>query len=647
MTRKGFGRMTVQTAPYGSWKSPITADLIVKGTIRLEQIAVDGEDVYWTEGRPDESGRSCIVRKTPGGTQDVTPRDYNARTRVHEYGGGAFTVHNGVVYFSNFSDNQLYKVEPGGTPVRVTDEPGMRYADLRVDPFRNRLICVREDHTDPTNVKNTIAAVDLATGTSTVLVSGNDFYASPRLSPDGTKLVWQTWNHPNLPWDGNELWVAEVAEDGSLRAPVKVAGGDRESIFQPQWSPDGELYFVSDRTGWWNLYRVRDGAVEHLVDKAAEFGQPQWVFDRSTYAFLDHETLVCCYEENGRSHLAKVDLKTGELTPIPLSYTSIDGLRAAGSKVVFQAGSPTEFPAIVALDVQTGATEVLRRSSELEIDKAYLSVPQAIEFPTEDGQTVYGFYYPPANRDFVAPEGEKPPLIVASHGGPTSAFTDVLNLSIQFFTSRGFAYLTVNYGGSTGYGRAYRERLRGQWGVVDVNDCCNGARYLVKEGLADEARIAITGGSAGGYTTLAALAFTDVFKAGSSHFGLSDLELFVGDTHKFESRYLDGLIGPYPERKDLYRERSPINYTDGLSCPIIFFQGLDDKIVPPNQAEIMVDALRKKGIPVAYLAFEGEGHGFRMGANIKRTLEAELYFYSRIFGFELLEDVPPIPIENL
>ncbi len=641
--------MTQQIAPYGSWKSPITAELIVAGTIRLEQLHLDGTNVYWSEGRPREGGRSCIVRQTPEGPQDVIPDGFNARTRVHEYGGGAFTVKDGTVYFSNFSDNHLYQVTEGKEPVQITKDSAMRYADLVVDSARNRLICVREDHTTPapSDVVNTLVSVHLDTGAVTVLASGNDFYASPRLSPNGKQLAWQTWNHPNMPWDGCELWVADVTEDGLLSNAHKVAGGSEESIFQPQWSPDGELYFVSDKTGWWNLYRLHGEVVEHVLPMDAEFGEPQWVFGQSTYAFASADTMVCAWNERGTWSLGTLDVRTGRLHRLDLPYTYIKEVHSDGVRVVFLGGSPTEFPAFVSYDLASGERTVLRRVSELSIDKAYISVPQAVEFETENGRTAYGFYYPPTNQDYRAPNGEKPPLIVQSHGGPTSATTDVLNLGIQFYTSRGLAVLDVNYGGSTGYGRPYRERLKGQWGIVDVEDCCNGALHLVKQGLADEQRLAIVGGSAGGYTTLASLAFKDVFKAGASYFGIGDLMVFVGDTHKFESQYMTSLIGPYPEREDLYRERSPIQHIDGLSCPVIFFQGLDDKIVPPNQAELMVEALRKKGIPVAYIPFPGEGHGFRMGPNIKRSREAEVYFYSRVFGFDLADDVEPVEIENL
>ena len=641
---------TKQVAPYGSWKSPITSDLIVSETIGLGQIVLDGEDIYWSEMRPAESGRYVVVRRTPDGqTADVTPPPFNARTRVHEYGGGAFAVADGTVYFSNFVDQRLYRQDPGAQPQPITPDAALRYADGVVDRRRGRMVCVREDHTATgREAVNTLVSLDLTGGQEAqVLISGNDFYSSPRLSPDGSHLAWLTWNHPNMPWDGTELWVAKLQADGSLRRTEQVAGGVSESIFQPEWSPDGVLYFVSDRTGWWNLYRWRDGQVEPLVEMEAEFGEPQWVFGMSTYAFESASRILCAYTRQGDWRLASLDTTTRMLEPIETPYSEIGGLRAGPGEVVFRAGSPTEFTSIVRFDLATGHFEALRRSNGVVIDAGYLSTPQAIEFPTEHGLTAHAFFYPPRNRDYVAPPGERPPLLVMSHGGPTSAASSTLSLMIQYWTSRGIAILDVNYGGSTGYGRAYQQRLGGQWGVMDVDDCVNGARYLVERGEVDGERLAIRGGSAGGYTTLCALTFRDFFAAGASHFGLSELEVFTQDTHKFESRYLDWLIGPYPECKGLYRERSPIHFTDRLSCPVIFFQGLEDKVVPPNQAELMVEALRRKGLPVAYISFEGEQHGFRRAENIKRALDAELDFYSRVLGFALADPVEPAPIENL
>lgn len=635
-------------APFGSWKSPITSDLIVAGTIGLGQMAIDHKDIYWSEMRPTEAGRSVIVRQSAEGEiTDITPAPLNVRTRVHEYGGGAYVVEDGVVYFSNFADQRLYRQAQGKEPDAITPAVPMRYADAVVDRTRHRLICVCEDHSGGSEPVNSIASVSIESGEVTILASGFDFYAAPRLSPDGAKLAWICWNHPNMPWDGTELWLADVQADGSIASPIRIAGGVSESIFQPEWSPDNVLYFVGDRTGWWNLYRWQNNEIEPLCEKSAEFGLPHWIFGMCTYGFESAQSLICTYSENGIQHLARLDTKTLELTEILIPYASVGGLRVGSGFAVFGAGSPTTPGVIARLDLQSGEVTVLRRSSELEIDPSYLSIPEAIEFPTENGLTAYGFYYAPKNRDFDAPEGDRPPLLVKSHGGPTAATSPNFNPSIQYWTSRGFAILDVNYGGSTGYGRAYRERLKDRWGIVDVDDCVNGAKYLVDRGLVDGDRLCIDGGSAGGYTTLAALTYRNVFKAGASFYGVSDLEALATDTHKFESRYLDGLIGAYPARKDLYHDRSPIHAVDRLSCPVIFFQGDEDKIVPPNQAEMMVNALRQKGLPVAYVLFAGEQHGFRKAENIKRTLDGEFYFYSRVFGFEPAEAIEPVAIENL
>jgi len=639
-------------APYGSWKSPITSDLIVEGSVGLSQPTFDGDDIYWLEMRPKESGRNVIVKRSAAGDSvDINQSPFNARTRVHEYGGGDYLVSQGIVYFSNFSDQRLYRQERLGPALALTAPGDIRYADACMDHGRDRLICVREDHmAHGTEAVNSIVAVSAQPGDEygTVLVEGNDFYSTPRLSPDGTHLAWLTWNHPNMPWDGCELWVGEFGEDGKLTATRWVAGGAAESIFQPEWSPDGVLYFASDRSGWWNLERISpDGGIENVYQEKAELGMPQWIFSMSSYAFTAADTIVCSHIDQGVSTLSTLDTGTGKLTPIDCPYTDIQFLRAAHGQAVFRAGSPTDVATITKFDISSRQFETLRRSNDLETYPQYFSVPRAIEFPTEGGLTAHGFFYPPQNPDYRAPDNEKPPLIVKSHGGPTAAASTALSLSVQYWTSRGFAVLDVNYGGSTGYGRQYRERLNKKWGIVDVDDCVNGARYLAERGEVDGERLIITGGSAGGYTTLCALTFRNAFKAGASHFGISNTESMARDTHKYESQYLTGLLGPYPERKDIYYDRSPINFPERLSCPVIFFQGLEDKVVPPDQAETMVDAIRAKGIPVSYVAFPGEQHGFRQAKNIKRALDGELYFYSKVFGFNLAEPVEPVEIENL
>ncbi len=627
-----------ETLPYGAWRSPITSELIVGETIGLGDILIDSGDIYWIEGRPSEGGRNVLIRhQQGGGIEEITPPPFSARTRVHEYGGGAATAHGGLIFFSNFADQRLYRQAGGGIPQPLTPAGGGgRYADGLFDAARHRWIGVREEHGTDGRVDNTLVAIDLASpGPGRVLAQGHDFYASPKLSPDGRRLAWLTWDHPNMPWVGSELWLAEIGADGGLTEPRRVAGGAAESVFQPQFSPDGVLYFVSDRTGWWNLYRFDSnaGSVQALCPRAAEFGRPQWVFGQSTYAFLSSGQLVCTYGEGGRGHLARLDIGAGALDPIATPYTEFGQIRVAGGKIVCRAGSPADLPAIVSIDPGDGTVAILRRSAPAageETWRRHFSLPRHLAFPTGNGLTAHANYYPPANPDCLPPAGEKPPLVVKCHGGPTSAASTVLDLRIQYWTSRGIAVLDVDYGGSTGYGRAYRERLKGAWGVVDVDDCIAAARHVIAEGLADGERAVITGGSAGGYTVLAALVRDEVFRGGASHYGVSDIAALARDTHTFESRYLDWLIGPYPERADLYRERSPLTHADRLRRPVIFFQGAEDRIVPPNQTEMMVAALRRRDIPVGYLLFAGEQHGFRRAATITRALDAELSFYATL-----------------
>jgi dipeptidyl aminopeptidase/acylaminoacyl peptidase len=632
------------TSPYGSWKSPIQPKLLASAGVSIGSVWADGEEVYWIEGRPLEKGRQAIVRRKPDGrTADLLPAEWNARTAVHEYGGGSYFVHRGQVFFSNFADQRLYTLDPAPRP--LTPEPaerwGLRYADGRVTPDGRWIVCVRQRHRDELNADNELVILPIEGGAPHILASGYDFYSDPRPSPDGKKLAWLCWNHPNMPWDGTELWMADLAP-GGLSNPQKIAGGPEESIFQPQWSPSGVLHFVSDRTGWWNLYRF-DGAMRALAPMEAEFGQPQWVFGLSNYTFLPDGSLACLFSRDGIDHLAILS-PAGAFRTLEMAYQSLGSLHFGGGKLWMVAASPRLRPVILAVDPVSGAAEIIQRSATLQIDPGYISIPRPIKFPTENGLSAYALFYPPLNQDFAAPAEELPPLIVISHGGPTGATVAALSLSIQFWTSRGFGVVDVNYGGSSGFGRAYRQRLNGQWGVVDVQDCINAAKYLIAQGFADPKRVAVRGGSAGGYTTLVGLTMYDFFAAGASHFGLADLVPFVKDTHKFESRYLDRLIGPYPEQAELYRQRSPVNYAHQINCPVILFQGLEDKVVPPSQAEIMVRALEARRIPHAYLAFEGEQHGFRKAETIERVAEAELYFYSRVFGFELAEPVKPVKI---
>jgi len=637
------------TAPYGSWKSPLTAQLVSAGPISLGPLAVDGRDIYWLEGRPLEGGRYALVRLAPGGSlAECLPPEFNVRTRVHEYGGGAFAVFDGVIYFANFKDQHLYRQDPGGTPNLLTPTDGYRYADLVLDRSRQRLICVREDHTGTGEAVNTIVSLPLnVPNDGSILVEGHSFFSNPRLNPDGSHLAWLCWDHPNMPWDGCELWVAQVRPDGSLGEQQLVAGGKDESIFQPEWSPQGLLHFVSDRTGWWNLYRWRDGLDEPLCPLEAEFGKPQWAFGTRTYDFLSENELMCTFTQAGLWKLARLDTGTKRLTPIDLPYTEFGTILTGDGFAVLGVASAAEPHTLLRLEPAAGRTRVLRRSFEPAVSPAYFSQPQAVEFPTENSLSAHAFFYPPANPDYTPPAGELPPVMVISHGGPTAATSTGLRYGIQYWTSRGFAVLDVNYGGSSGYGRAYRMRLNGSWGIVDVDDCCNAVRWLVEQGRVDPQRMAIRGGSAGGYTALAALAFKDVFSAGASHYGVCDLEALATGTHKFESRYLDNLVGPYPQRKDLYMSRSPIHHLQNLATPLILFQGDEDQVVPPAQSRSMFEAVRARGIPVAYLLFAGEQHGFRKAENIQRSCEAELYFYSKIFKFELAGQIEPVHIENL
>jgi dipeptidyl aminopeptidase/acylaminoacyl peptidase len=648
--------------PFGTWPSPITAALVATEGVRLSAVAVDGEDLYWLEGRPAEGGRNVLVRRdATGETTDVTPPPFNVRTRVHEYGGGAFVVTDGLVCFSNFADQRLYRLRPGvAAPEPITPEGAWFYADACVDRPRNRLICVREDHTQSDREPlNAIIGVPVAANPEgsalptralpEILVAGYDFYSAPRLSPDGSRLAWICWNHPQMPWDGTELWMADVSPAGAVVNARRVAGGETESIYQPGWSPGGDLYFVSDRTGWWQLYRVGESVEPVLADPpaSAEFGRPQWVFGTQTWACADPSRIVVSFTRDGRWHLATIDVQAGSLRQLAPALQPQDWLVATRSHAVLVAGSAHAPDAVVRLGLEDGRVERLRSSSTIEVAPACVSAPEAFTFAGADGRTAHGFYYAPRNADVLPPAGERPPLIAISHGGPTSATKATFDLRVQFWTSRGFAVVDVNYGGSSGYGREYRDRLRGQWGIVDVDDMIGAVRHLVAQDQADPERSIIRGGSAGGFTTLAALvSHPEVFTAGASYYGVSDIEVLARDTHKFEARYLDTLVGPYPAMRDEYRRRSPLHAADRLSCAIIFFQGLEDRVVPPNQSRMMADAVRRKGLPVAHLEFEGEQHGFRRAETIVACLEAELSFYGAVFGFEPA-DRASVTIDNL
>ncbi len=637
-------------APYGSWASPIDAKVVAEAGRRLASPALAGDGaVWWAEGRPNEGGRIVLMRRPEGGSpEEVTPEGTNVRTRVHEYGGGAWCLAaDDLVLFVDFADQRLYRQRLGEEPLAITPEPetaaGLRYADFRVTPDGGTVVCVREAHGDG-EAENQIVALEIdGSGEPAVLASGRDFYSFPRVSPDGRWLAWTCWDHPNMPWDGTELWLAPLDDPGEAQL---VVGGPEESIFQPEWDAEGRLHFVSDDGGWWNLYRLEGDAIEALTDEEADLAHPQWLFGGSTYRFLSDGSIVCIRCDRGEERLFLLEPGAELLADLEQPYTSFGfpSLAGRGMEIAFAAASPARETAIVRLDLASGDSEVVRSASEQSIDGGYVSVPRPIEFPTSSGETAHGFYYPPTNHDFAAPEGERPPLIVQSHGGPTSHATPALDREFLYWTSRGFGVVDVNYRGSSGYGRAYRDRLRGAWGIVDTDDCIAASRHLADGGEADERRLAIRGGSAGGYATLCALVFHDEFATGASYYGVADTETLAQDTHKFESRYLDSLIGPYPEQAEIYRERSPIHFVERLRAPVILFQGLDDEVVPPSQAETMAAALRSNGVPYAYLAFEGEAHGFRRSETEIRCLEAELYFYGRILGFEPAGEPEPVEV---
>jgi dipeptidyl aminopeptidase/acylaminoacyl peptidase len=639
---------TRTASPYGSWPSLLKPEDLIAG-IPPGAPDPDGEGLYWLELRPNERGRTALMYARRGEEPRLlTPPELNVRSRVHEYGGGAHWRDGATVFFSNFWDGRCYRQsarEDVAEP--ITPEPrepmSLRYADGVVTPD-GWTIAVRESHEGPEVVNELVLFPADASIEPRVLATGRDFYAAPRLSPDGSQLAFLTWDHPLLPFFGCELWLASFAEARLIDAR-KVAGPD-ESIFQPEWSADGVLHFSTDRTGFWNVHRLVGEEIENVAPVEAEIGWPHWSFALSRYAFLDDGRIACVVTRNGYDGLEIADPQAAKLEPVGLPFNNYGPvLRSNGSRVAFVAASETQPHGLYEFDVRSGELTTYRAPAAT-LDPDWISRPEQIEFQGSGGRS-YAFYYAPTNPDVEPPAGELPPLRVLSHGGPTGATAPDYDAGVQYWTTRGFAVVDVNYGGSTGYGREYRKRLHGRWGIVDVEDCVAAARHLVETGRADPNRLVIEGGSAGGYTTLCALVFTDVFAAGVNHFGVTDLETFARDTHKFEARYMDLLVGPYPEQKDLYEERSPTHHFDRLSCPVLTYQGLDDRVVPPSQSEQLVEALERKGLPYAYLAFEGEGHGFRRRESILRVPEATLYFLSRIFGFEPADELEPIEIKNI
>jgi dipeptidyl aminopeptidase/acylaminoacyl peptidase len=626
--------MTKTIAPYGAWVSPVTVELMTEAAIGLSALSVDGENLYWLEARPSEKGRTVLCRRRADGKiEDVTPPPINVGSRVHEYGGGAYRVQAGIIIFSERTDGSIWLIEGDGALRRIATPEGCRYADFEFDLLRRQALAVREDYRgrSPTDPRAAIVALPLDPGEAeTVLFEGPDFLSSPRLSPSSDKLAFIAWDHPNMPWDGTRLYVADVTRDGTLHSAQRVAGKIPEAIVQPNWSADGTLYFCSDRTGWWNLYALRTGGVESLAPVEAEIGGPHWVFRQRFFDFLPDGKIIAAIVRGGVR--SAVTIADGRSAPLGIGQVQ-ECPCPLGGGIAYIATPPASPPAVSVLPkLDDSAPTKIRAAAPAVIPQESTSPGAPIDFSTRGGNG-HAFWYPPKNRNYESPPGELPPLIVLSHGGPTSMASNGFSLGIQFWTSRGFGVVDVNYGGSTGYGRSYRERLHGQWGVVDVEDCAAAAHSLVERGLADGNRLIIRGGSAGGFTTLTALTSFNLFKAGASYYGVGDLMLLVRDTHKFESRYLDKLIGPLPEAEALYRERSPINHLDRLSCPVIFFQGEDDKTVPPNQAETIVEAMKARGLPVAYYSFAGEGHGFRKAETLRRALELELDFYGRVFSF--------------
>ncbi len=641
---------TPTIAPYGSWASPVlAADLA--GTARsFSDLRREGETLYWVEDQPDDGGHHAVMRLAPGGAAEpVTPPGFDVRSRVHEYGGTPFAVHGGTVYFVHFADQRLYRQAPGTAPVAMTHNGNLRYADLVIDTAHRRLLAVREDHRLDGDPVNTLVALPLdGAHEGEKLVEGSDFVAYPAPSPDGRHLAWISWDHPNMPWDSVSLWVAEVSADGSLRNHQCLNGDVDDSVLQPEWGPDGALYFISDRSDWWNLYRWHEGRITAIHPRASEFGGPLWRLGDRHYGFLADGRLAVKYGQDGRGCLGLLDPVSGALTvcDVPRGGEP-ETLCAHGGTIDFVVSYRDDLGAILRYDVGSGSAHEIRDGGHTDLRPAYISIAESITFPTSGGEVAHGYHYPPTNPDYAAPEGECPPLIVMLHGGPTGSSHPRFSFSRQYWTTRGFAVLDVNYRGSTGYGRAYRRRLNGEWGIIDVDDAIHGALYLAEQGLADRDRLLIQGGSAGGFMVLSAMAFHDVFAAGANHFGVSDLEALVRDTHKFESRYFDNLVGPYPERRDIYIARSPIHHLDRFNRPLITIQGLDDRVVPPAQSEAIVNALRKKGVPVAYLAFEGEQHGLRKAENRARAQDAELSFYGQILGFTPAGPIAPVPIDNL
>lgn len=658
--------MSAKQSPYGSWKSPIDSNLIVSNMVRIGKVCLDGDDAYWLETRPEEAGRDMVCSAGKGRLCDITPQPFNTRTRVHEFGGGGFTAAGGMVFFSNLLDQRVYvqkrhNSQQFDSPIPLTPEPSapgrhLRFADLALDINRNRLIAVQEDHRE-TDDNSPAAIVSIPIDgdpaqAPQVLLSGSDFYTSPRVSPDGSKLAWLQWNHPDMPWYQTELWIADIASDGTLKCQKRIESAQNDAITQPEWSPDGLLYFCSDRSGWWNIYRLKDEQTERIMDAPVECGVPHIYFGNTSYGFASKDRIICAFAEKGVWSIAELDIGSGKLARIDSNFQEITFLKVNEKRAIFRGGSPSEPVSIVELDLATREFNVLKRSFELDGQLAkdlprYLSKPERVEFPSSNGRIAHAFYYPPSNADFAAPEQERPPLIVKIHGGPNNQAFNTLDLTTQYWTSRGFAVIDVNYGGSSGYGREYRDRLRMNWGVVDNQDAASAAQYLIERGDVDPRRIAITGMSAGGYATICSVTFHDIFAAGSAHFGIGDMEAMAGLFHKFQSRFLNSMIAPFPEGRDEYKKRSAINFVEQIKCPILLFHGALDSIVPISQSELLFEKLERLQKAAAIVTFADEPHVFRKAENIKLTMETELSFYGLVFGFSPADTLRPADISKI
>ena len=641
---------TKKQSQYGSWESIFTPEKIIEGGLRFNEIRIDNQDIYFLEGRPSESGRSVIIKHNKDGTTtDIIPKKFNSRNAVHEYGGGSFTVKDEIVFFTNWEDQLIYKVSADKiTPItEPSDIPmGIRYADLTLSNDGKWIFCVRETHIKDKEAQNEIVAVSTISSEIIVLASGRDFYSSPRPNPISNQICWLEWDHPNMPWDGNELYIADF-DSQKISNKLKIDGSTNISIVQPEWTDKGELIYISDDSGWWNLKKYSDQKISDILSEEIDHGGPAWQFGFRTYfIYEDCIFLKGSLNDKNKGLIRKISLSGEIIEEIQINHTSISDLSFCNDNAIYIGASPTTSSQVCSLDLRSSNLDILKESNTIYIDNEEISIAEEIIFDTTSNDMSYAYFYKPINKKFEGLKNEKPPLLVISHGGPTGSTSNSLNLSVQYWTNRGFAVVDVNYRGSTGYGRKYRDALKGNWGVYDTEDCIAAVDFLSNRGLVDSSRVAIKGGSAGGYTTINALTFHKRFAVGATYYGIADLSVFIADTHKFESRYLDSLIGKYPEEKEKYYNRSAINFTDQLSCPMIIFQGTEDKIVPPSQAEIMAQGLRDKKIPFSLIMYEGEQHGFRKSENIKSSLESELFFYSKVLKFTAFDKLNNIKIEN-